>query len=162
LVKLAAGLACPLLVVAIAGLMGISPFSKSVSSNREKPTFRLYDGPPRPSFRQNSPVSTASKGHRTDLETQQSEPTTNLVQEEPIDSPPVPSTDLPASNAAGPIFIPIVLAPGQHGGKSVITTAIYVPEHTRSLNLQDLSPAEQSAVRRVLGLVEHAEVQLSL
>jgi hypothetical protein len=162
LVRLTAGIVCPLLIIAVMSLTGVPPFSKSVSSNHEKPAIRLYDGPPRPSFSQNSPASTASVDHRTDLETQRGESTTNPVQEEPVDVPSVPSADSPASNTAAPVFIPIVLAPGQHGGESVITTAIYIPEHTESLNLQDLSPAEQSAVRRVLGLDQQVEVQLSL
>lgn len=147
LVRVIAGVVCPLLVVAIAALTGVPPFS---------------DGAAETDTHANKIAGSSGNPGQRETISQQSEPTTNLVQEEPIDSPPVPPADSPASNAAGPILIPIVLAPGQHGGESVITTAIYVPEHTESLNLQDLSPAEQSAVRRVLGLVEHADVQLSL
>jgi len=147
LLRVTAGIVCPLLVVVIAALTGVPPFS---------------DGTAETDTRVDKIAGSSGSPSQRDTISQPSEPTTTLVQNEPIDAPPVPSADSPAANAAAPILIPIVLAPAQDGGKSVITTAIYVPEHTESLNLQDLSPAEQSAVRRVLGLVEHAEVQLSL
>jgi hypothetical protein len=147
LVKLTAGIVCPLLVIAVISLTGVPPFSRGTAETDAR--------------EDQIAVSPDSAGQRDALP-EPGEATTNLVQEGPTDSPPVPSADSPASNTATPILIPIVFAPGQHGGKSIVTTAIYVPEHTESLNLQDLSPAEQSAVRRVLGLDEHAEVQLSL
>ncbi|NQT16698.1 MAG: hypothetical protein HQ582_28330 [Planctomycetes bacterium] len=56
----------------------------------------------------------------------------------------------PTLPAAMPIFITLPEGDKQR----VIATGIYVPEHTEPLDFLDLTPAEQHAVRQVLGIPE--------
>jgi hypothetical protein len=58
----------------------------------------------------------------------------------------------PASGSDGPPAWPVLITVPEGDKERVIATGIYVPEHTRPLDLLDLPPAEQHAVRQVLGI----------
>jgi hypothetical protein len=58
------------------------------------------------------------------------------------------------ADANCPLAFPVFIAVSEGDKKRIIAAGIYVPEHTREVDLSDLSPAEQHAVRQVLGIPE--------
>ena len=76
-------------------------------------------------------------------------------EEPPINRPPQFAAQ-PAADATGPPAWPVLIAVPEGDEERVIATGIYVPEHTVPLNLLDLTPAEQHAVRQVLGIPQQS------
>ncbi len=74
-----------------------------------------------------------------------------------------PSSDRPpqfaaraAAEANGPPAWPVLITVPEGDKQRVIATGIYVPEHTVPLDLLDLTPGEQHAVRQVLGIPQES------
>jgi len=53
-----------------------------------------------------------------------------------------------------PPAVPVLITLPEGDKQKVIATGIYVPEYTEQVDLLDLTPAEQHAVRQVLGIPE--------
>jgi hypothetical protein len=83
----------------------------------------------------------------------------HVVQYEGSEVTPRARTELSAWRSAAPILIPVILTPANGDGDPIVATAIYVPERTELIRFEDLSPAEQAAVRSVLGPDERARSQ---
>jgi hypothetical protein len=73
----------------------------------------------------------------------------------PADSAPHVAAH-PATGANRPTAWPVVITVPEGDKQRVIAAGIYVPEHTRPLNLSELTPGEQHAVREVLGIPQES------
>ncbi len=59
------------------------------------------------------------------------------------------------TGAGHPLAVPVFITVSEGEQNRVIATGIYVPEHIENVSLLDLPPAEQHAVRQVLGISEN-------
>jgi hypothetical protein len=73
----------------------------------------------------------------------------------PVDRPPQFAAH-PAADANGPPAWPVLITVPEGDKQRVIATGIYVPEHSVPLNLLDLTPGEQHAVRQVLDIPQES------
>ena len=70
----------------------------------------------------------------------------------PVAEKPLPARVQSGADRLGPVAMPVLITVREGDEDRVIATGIYVPEHTEPLDLLDLTPAEQHAVRQVLGI----------
>ena len=101
-----------------------------------------------------------------DDKTTPSESEEKLVVESPRSVPesgesivPVRSTEDPDARQPGTGFIPIVMTGINADGEQISIPAWYLPERSESIDFSQLSPAQQRAVREVLGLKDSPENQ---
>jgi hypothetical protein len=62
----------------------------------------------------------------------------------------------PTAAPNGPLALPILFTVREGDRRKVVAAGLYLPERAEEVSLLDLSPAEQHAVRQVLGLPEDA------
>ncbi len=66
------------------------------------------------------------------------------------------------AGAERPLGFPVFFAVPDGDRRRVIAAGIYVPEHVEQVNLSEFDPAEQHAIREVLGLQKEETLQESI
>jgi hypothetical protein len=122
------GAICLLLVISICYLVSFWPFSKETAPVPSRPEFA---------------ATTSDEVKLPNGATRIAGPASNADIPNARNAPTLP--EMPA-----PILFPVVVASEGSGGQPFVTTAIYIPEHSVTVDLRDLSPAEQRAVQRIL------------
>jgi hypothetical protein len=72
----------------------------------------------------------------------------------PPDPKPTANLNAPVPRQDGRLALPVLLTLPVGDKQRVIAPGLYVPPRTQQVNLAELSPAEQHAVRQVLGIPE--------